>query len=301
MKMKKPLLLLAVSLLCMVLALSAAAAGHPAQAIMQHYAGDLKDQKTVEPYIVSILALNEVENGRNLPQVKQFIQWYFSKLNYPDLQGLNGTIYVYTMEGNIERPTRKYDSVDGYAGMFLHLLRQYAVKTGDVQLLRDNWGKIEDIAALIPALQDKDGLTWAMPQYRVKYLMDNCESYGGITAYLDMRKMAGLEGNLRYHVALILLQQGILTDLFDTVNASFFWAKVEDGGKSQSSWKQFYPDAFAQIFPVYYGLLADRVPVRNQLWHEFDSHYGTSATGFPVEQRILYELTKKKMERTGLQ
>ena len=299
MKLKKRFLLLAISLLCMALFQSVVVAAHPAQDIMQLYAGDIKDQKTIEPYIVSILALNEVENGRNFPQVKQFIQWYFSKLNYPDLQGLSGTIYVYTLADKLEQSTRKYDSVDGYAGMFLHLLRQYAVKTGDIQLLRDNWTKIEDIAALIPALQDKDGLTWATPKYRVKYLMDNCESYGGITAYLDLRNMVGLGGSLKYHVTLIMIQQGILAELFDTGNAMFFWAKVEDGGKSQSAWNQFYPDALAQIFPVYYGLLADMIPVRSHLWGEFVKIYGTTMPGVPVEQRILYELAKKKMERTG--
>jgi len=125
-KMKKLLLFLVGSLLCLTfLPGTVAAAEHPARVILQLYAGDIKDHTTIEPYIVSILALNEVENNRNLPQVKRFIQWYFSKLNYPDQQGLSGTIYVYTWDGNAERSTRKYDSVDGYAGMFLQLLRQY--------------------------------------------------------------------------------------------------------------------------------------------------------------------------------
>jgi hypothetical protein len=189
--------------------------------------------------------------------------------------------------------------VDGYAGMFLHLLRQYVVKTGDIQLLRDNWAKIDDIAALIPALQDKDGLTWATPRYRVKYLMDNCESYGGISAYLDLRSLAGREGSLLYRAALIQIRKGILEELLDSGCTPFHWAKVEDGTKSPSSWNRLYPDAFAQIFPVYFGILDDRISVRNQLWSQFIGRYEAVIPGSPVEQRILYELTKKKIEGMG--
>ena len=298
--MKKRYLLLAVSLLCLLFLQGTVSAGHPAQEIMQLYATDLKNQDTIEPYIVSILALNEVENGRNLTQVKRFIQWYFSRLNYPDVQKLNGTIYVYTLEGNSEKSTRKYDSVDGYAGMFLHLLREYALKTGDTALLRDNWSKIEDIAALISVLQDRDGLTWAMPQYRVKYLMDNCESYGGMAAYMALRNMVGMEGSLQHRATLIRIRKGILEDLSDSGQNLFYWAITEDGGKSPSDWNRFYPDAFAQIFPVYYGLLDDQVSVRNNLWGEFTRRYAGTISGYPIEQRLLYGLTKKKMERAGL-
>lgn len=298
--MKKLLLLLVVSLLCMALQSGTAAAEHPAQAIMQLYSGDLKNLNTIEPYIVSILALNEVENNRNFSQVKRFIQWYFGKLNHPDDQGLNGTVYVYLLSGISEQSTRKYDSADGYAGMFLHLLRQYVAKTGDVQLLKDHWAQIEEIAAIIPALQDQDGLTWAMPRYKVKYLMDNCESYGGISAYLELRNLAGLDGRLQYRAKLILLRKGIWEELYDSNHAAFFWAKVENGSKSASVWDMFYPDAFAQIFPIYYDVLADQPTVRNTLWGEFTKRYAATMDKLPIEQRILYELTKKKIERTGL-
>lgn len=295
--LKKLFLLLAVSLLCSTsIQGQVAAAEHPAQSIMQLYFGELKDQRTIEPYIVSILALNEVENGRNLPQVKRFIQWYFSKLNYPDQQGLSGTIYVYTLEGSRERSTQKYDSVDGYAGIFLHLLNQYALKTGDVQLLRDNWTKIEDTVALISVLQDNDGLTWAMPQYKVKYLMDNCESYGGIAAYQELRYMVGMVGSLQQQAALVRLRKGILESFYNAGSNSFYWAIVEDGTKSPSDWNRFYPDAFAQIFPIYYGLLSDRLSDQNQIWNEFVGRYEATISTYPIEQRILYELTKNRIE-----
>lgn len=299
MKLKRRFLLLAVSLLLMGLLQGTAAAVHPAQAIMQLYSKELTNQKTIEPYIVSILALNEVEHDRNLPQVKLFLQWYFSKLNYPDKQGLSGTIYVYTVEENGEQSTDKYDSVDGYAGMFLHLLRQYTLKTGDVQFLRDHWARIEDIAALIPLLQEKDGLTWAMPQYKIKYLMDNCEAYAGMDAYMELRSLIGMVGSLQHHATLIRVRSGILDELYDARSNSFYWAKSEDGSKSASSLNNFYPDALAQLFPIYFGLLTDKSTIRDNLWQELNRLHGPTISGVPLEQRILYELTKKKLESAG--
>ena len=294
--MKKPLQFLAVSLFCWLLLVGTAAAGHPAAAIMQLYPDDHKNQSTIEPYIVTILALNEVDNGRNVSSVKHFIQWYFSKLNYPDYQGLSGTIYVYTLEGDREKSTNKYDSVDGYAGMFLHLLQQYAVKTGDIQLLKDNWQKIEDIASLIPELQDKDGLTWATPRYKVKYLMDNCESYGGIVAYMELRSLVGMPGSLQYYAKSILLRKGIKENLYQPDKKLFYWAIVEDGTPSASAWETFYPDSLAQLFPIYCGLLNDAPSIQEKLWLDFCRKYAATMKNAPAEQRIIYELTKKMMK-----
>ena len=294
--MKKTLQFLAGSFLCWSLLLGTAAAGHPAATIMQLYAADHKNQNTIEPYIVTILALNEVENGRNMSQVKQYIQWYFSKLNYPDYQGLSGTIYVYTLEGDREKSTNKYDSVDGYAGMFLHLLQQYAVKTGDIQLLKDNWQKIEDIASLIPELQDKDGLTWATPRYKVKYLMDNCESYGGIVAYMELRTLVGMPGSLQYYAKSILLRKGIQEKLYQPEKKLFYWAIDENGTPSASVWDTYYPDSLAQLFPIYFCLLRDVPLIQEKLWRDFCRKYELTMQNAPAEQRIIYELTKKMMK-----
>ena len=109
--------------------------------------------------------------------------------------------------------------------------------------------------------------------------------------------MVGMDGSLQHRATLIRIRKGILEDLFDSGQNSFYWAITEDGGKSSSAWNRFYPDAFAQIFPVYYGILDDQITVRNSLWGEFARRYEGSISGFPIEQRLLYGLAKKKMER----
>jgi hypothetical protein len=272
-----------------------ASGAHPAQAIMQLYASELKSLNAVSPYIVSILALNELEHNRNLKEVRQFIHWYFSKLNYPDKHRLTGTIYDYVIENGQERPTGDYDSVDGYAGFFLHLLHRYAQRTGELELLRENWDKIEDIAFLLPFLQDKDGLTWALSDSSAKYLMDNCEAYAGVSAYLALRNLLS-KGKSTYYLAVRdSIKRGLLEQLYEPKKRIFAWG-IDTTGKNRSDWNRFYPDAYAQLFPLYYGLLADNPKLRKHLWWEFTKRHAANASRFPVEQRIIYALTKKTME-----
>lgn len=296
MKKKKLSWLILYSLLFLWCLPSVAHAEHPARVIMGFYSKELPGKSTIEPYIVSILALNEVENARHLPEVREFLLWYLNRLNYPDIYGLNGTIYVYTVEAGRERPTNQYDSVDGYAGLFLHLLNRYVAKSGDVQILQMNWGKIEDIANLIPLMQDRDGLTWAHPRHRAKYLMDNSETYGGINAYLELRSLVGKNHSSQYYLIGQAIKGGIFLELYEAEEAIFAWAVVENKIQSRSSWQTFYPDAFAQLFPVYYGVLADSTELRQCLWDRFNEQYADKINSFPVEQQIIYNLTRKKME-----
>jgi hypothetical protein len=270
-------------------------AEHPALRVMSHYATDLESVDVVNPYIVSILALNEVEQGRHLDEVQQYILWYFSRLNYPDQKGLTGTIYDYAIENGRERPTNQYDSVDGYAGIFLHLLRQYVNKTHNHEIVLNNWDKIEDIAYLIPFLQEKNGLTRALSDRSEIYLMDNCESYGGISAYIALRNLAGKGESAYYSQARDAIKKAILVHLYDPKKKMFSWA-VANNKKSRTDWNRFYPDAFAQLFPIYFGLLADTPDLRRSLWREFSRRYSAKAEGFPIEQRIIYEFTKMTME-----
>jgi hypothetical protein len=294
MKRKNASRLILVSIFLLLFLPATASAEQPAQVIMGLYPADYVNRDGIEPYIVSILALNEVAYDRNPGEVKQFLEWYFSRLNNPDKNGLRGTIYTYVIQNGREVSLDKYDSVDGYAGMFLHLLHQYVTRTGDTEILTKNWQKIEDIAALILLLQDKDGLTIAMPGHEVKYLMDNSECYSGIMAYLAMRTLVGKGPSEKHAQAAVALKKALLAQLFDSRNQIFSWA-VQDGHVSSSTWQTFYPDALAQLFPLYHDLLIGKPELRNRLWRAFNDHYQDKIATFPVEQRIIYGLTSAKM------
>ena len=304
--MKKLLLLTLSSIMALNIFAASAFAGqryhntvskqHPATKIMELYISNLHaDNITIEPYIVSIMALDQVEHKHHLREVKSFIQWYFSRLNFPDKHGLSGTIYVYELKNGQEKSTLKYDSVDGYSGLFLYLLSRYVDQSGDTELIEKNWGKVEAIAYTLPYLQEKDGLTRALPDSQVKYLMDNCESYAGVSAYIKLRALLGKPSSDYYDVVKASIKKGIITNLYDPETGMFHWA-TEDGEPSRSSWSVFYPDAFAQLFPIYYDILDETPELRQRLWGVFRYKYADIIRSYPVEQRIIYDLTKRKVE-----
>jgi hypothetical protein len=270
---------------------------NPALALMKLYWNDLEHREMVVPYTVSVLAMNELQEGRNLPLVKRFIVWYFDSMNYEDKDGLGGTIYDFSVskDGRLE-PVKDYDSVDGYAGAFLHLLRMYYEKTGDRELLLKYWSKIEDIAYLIAHLQDKDGLTKATASLPVKYLMDNAESYAGASAFIALSK-AVEKGKIQYYEDVrAAVRTGIQEKMFDAKRGNYIWA-LKGKERFVSNWNVFYPDAYAHVLLFAYDLsvfegFRER---KDAIWGKLISVQGERLANAPVEQRILFRMASRRM------
>lgn len=272
---------------------------HPALALMRLYNSEIKHKKLVIPYMVNIIAIYELSGKRHIPEVKNYILWYLNHLNYPDRFGLTCTIYNYeiSMSGE-EKPNYEYDSVDGYAGTFLCLLNLYHLRTGDKALIHDYWDKIKGIAYLIPYLQRQDGLTVAMPNDKdnTKYLMDNCEAFAGMLAFKQLAKRASRDDDSFYPDTADSIKKNVLRLMYHQEMKNFYWA-IDDKVKHASDWSIFYPDALAQIFPIYYGLLDHDRNKKKMLWQEFNKRYKFKAKGFAMEQRMMYELTREIMRR----
>lgn len=272
---------------------------HPALTLMSLYADEIKYDKVVIPYMVNIIAIYELSHKRHIKEVKNYIVWYFNHLNYPDQYGLTCTIYNYEVSvSGEETPTYEYDSVDGYAGTFLYLLNLYHLRTGDNVLINDYWDKIKDIAYLIPYLQKQDGLTIALPQDKddTKYLMDNCEAYAGMIAFQKLAKRTGWDQDSFYTDTAENIRKGVLEILYNQERKNFYWA-IDDETRHVSDWSTFYPDALAQISPIFFGLLEHDRKKEKKLWQEFNKHYKDQAKSFALEQRMTYELTREKMRR----
>jgi hypothetical protein len=270
---------------------------NPALKLMNYYAGEIKDARTINPYIVNIIAAYEISQGRHIKEIKDYIIWYFDRLNYPDKEGLTGSIYDFEIsEHGEEISTNNYDSVDGYAGTFLYLLNLYHLKTGDKSLIEANWRKIKDIAYLIPYLQAPGALTRALPieNKNTRYLMDNCEAYAGTRAFNELSSRVGYGQDAFYIKTAENIRSAILEILYDKYSGNFYWA-IDDKAKHSSKWSVFYPDALAQLFPICFDVLSMNSKKKIALWREFNKRYGSKIKKFPLEQRMIYEMTKKKM------
>lgn len=293
-KKQKIFLLLLISFL--MLPLSTHANIHPAQDIMYLYAGELPYLSFFEPYTVGILALNELEYGRNIDKVKRFIEWHFENLNYPDRYGINGTIYDFNIKRGWALPTYTYDSIDGYSGLFLHLLVKYYDLTQDRKIIESNWDKVVDVAYTIPFLQEGDGLTVALITTNEKYLTDNCESYGGISAYIRLREIMGLERSPSFERAGQRIKEGIFKRLYNPKKKIFSFL-IEDEEVNDTTWERYYPDAYGQFFVIYYEVAEDKPKIMKNIWKNFTRRYAEKENEFPIEQRIMYQLTRNKIEQ----
>lgn len=256
----------------------------------------------VVPYTDNIIALYFLKKNKNIGIIKNYILWYFKHLNYPDKFGLTGTMYDYRIAGTgcEEKSTKTYDSADSYAATYLMVIYKYYKKTKDIRTLKYILPKLKDVAYIIPYLQaSNDGLINALPDKDEKYLMDNCEDYGGVKAYLNLLKMTGkkFSGEYnRYEKLKKSIKAAVIKNLYNRSRHNFDWAVIR-GRKRYSNWFVYYPDALAQLFPILYGIADNSTVSETFLWNKFESIYKNKTGSFPLEQRALYILTKEKIKK----
>ena len=270
--------------------------GHPALRIFRAYDAADECAYHISPYTVNLMAIDMLRKGDSSSEVKEYIEWYLSHLNYPDKFELTGTVYDYVVcRDGCEVPIDFYDSVDGYAGTFLILLRNYLFQTNDRELVRVNKKKIFDIAYLLIHLKDEDGLVRILEDSDVKYLMGNAEAFGGLKAFNEIAELMDWGENSYYIEAQDNLKDAILTRMYDEKSQTFYWA-IERELKYESSWERIYPDAYTQLFPIIYGVVDEDSDVGKRLWEEFSKRYDESDLP-DIEQKIVFRLAVEVVSR----
>ena len=269
---------------------------HPARKVYEHHL-KLPEEAFLTPYDVVIMALDDLDQERYYDDIRDYIEWYFKRINKLDIYGMSGTIYDFTLHGNRDTVIKQYDSVDGYSGLFLYMLNEYDKKTGDHELIRKHWDTVCAIAYTIPYLQQPDGLTIAFTEYEQQYLMDNCEAYGGMNAFIEMGTRLGCSFDKKYYTEVRdNIKEGILGELYEDDREVFFWVNDPTEKSRKVQMKKFYPDAFAQLFPIYFSVV-DKEQAR-QLYDTFlRYHPEENWVAEPIEQQVYCHLTKSKMER----
>ena len=269
---------------------------HPALDMVARFAPVGPSPQVVRPYFANLDALTLVRHRRDLDAVERYIRWYLDHVSDGSDGRPAGLIDDYTVHhGRFETPTGGADSADAYAATFLILCDEFERTTGRREVLERSWARLAAIARLLLELQDADGLVHVFPRADTRYLMDNCEVYGGLVAWDDLQRRLGRETGPAWRAAAERLRRAILDRLFDPAAGLFHWA--ESGGRvERRSWERFYPDALAQLFPILYGVIDARGSLARGLWEGFASRYDPRR-GHPVapSQRVLIELTREKV------
>lgn len=226
----------------------------------------------IDPYFSNIAAIGMTKDPNRMPQVVAWMKWYIDHLNWPDKWGLYGTTYNYNVNNGVETATNDADSTDSYAATFLTLVWN-AWQTGNSSARSYISGlsyQLDTIGGVLIQTQQSDGLTWAKPDYQIKYLMDNSEAYRGLRDLASLFQNAfGDSSKAAYYTAAAdSMQRGILGMWLNGK-----WAVYKDGigrlaAPSMGTW---YADATAQVFPVMMGVVASSDARAQQAYSAFNA------------------------------
>jgi len=206
------------------------------------------DQGWVMPYFSNFAAMAMLEDPLSHPLVERYMNWYLRNLEE------NGTMLDYHYDDDFNSKTAGPDSEDSYAGTYLSLVCAYHYRTGQTGWIRQNLPLLKKVAGVIINLMDRDGLTFALAGYRVKYLMDNCETYRGLKDFADLLYYIGDQDAGRYQAKAKAIATGIERTFWNQPKG-YYHASKTGLFKSRVNLKKFYPDAACQVFPVLYGLI----------------------------------------------
>ena len=234
------------------------------------------DKQAVWPYLANFAAsglaraTKTTGDRRYADAAWSWLSWYQAH------QDANGYVTDYTIAEGLTTSTGDMDSTDAYAGTFLVAARDAWKVTGDKTRLAGLRAGVAAAVRAIESTQDADGLTWAKPTWRVKYAMDQAETYAGLRAAVDLAKALGDSAlSSRASSDASKLKSGF-AKLWNSTTGAYDWALHENGARQTTNWNVFYPDALQQVWPVAFGLvtgsrataLVNRFALEQPLWDQ---------------------------------
>lgn len=256
----------------------------------------------MNPYFADLAAMGLLAgDSKYLQNVRGYIEWHFARLNTKkqDYNRVDGTIYDYviTLEERkiVEEAaalnssgTPQYDSTDSYAATFLSVLNGYHKRSGETEYLQS---KYSDILRVINALFStmRCSLTFAKPDYRVKYLMDNAEVFKGLNDAVELFENAFSQEECAEKILKRLVcARDKMKQKIDCVfwnSAGHYESAVSEWGRPalSFSWSKFYPDATAQLTLITNGVLNPEEERAQQLYESFNANFaaGTEKHNWP--------------------
>jgi hypothetical protein len=253
------------------------------------------DTVRVVPYFAnhSALALlsGHAHLAKNVEDVKRVARWLAFYAREQDA----ATGYIADYKGSRSRgtffSTGQMDSVDAYASTFLQVAESYwreavvlsPMDQRDLATLLST-GALVHAAKLslraIESVMDHDGLTWARPDYRVKFLLDSAEVYGGLRASESFFAAAGARSEAARSQQMTAKLGPALERFWQRERQRFAWAITADGAP-QDGFTQSYPHALANL-----GGLAWISGDSQALWHELQNRFAPDIHA-PIERWLM--------------
>jgi hypothetical protein len=239
----------------------------------------------IEPYYANIAAMGALHSGVDFANVQHWMQWYTAHSYAGNQWSIPGAITDYNVASNGSlSSTGSADSVDSYAATFISLAAA-AWRDGNAQLqnyVAGSRSSIELIASAIDAVTDTDGLTWATPTYRLKYVMDNSEVYQGLLdlAFLRSQVFGDIAGAALASAHAQQVQAAINAKLWDPTRNQFAVAVDNQGMLTWPQAGNWY-DATTQLWPILHGVVAPTSQPAQMSYSQFSNAF----PGWPALQK----------------
>ena len=244
----------------------------------------------INPYFANLAAIGWLHDSSKIPQVEAWMQWYIDHVNWPDYNGLYGTVYNYTYANGAETSTNSYDSADSNATTFLTLAEALynTGNSGAQSFVQNTVGEylLNVTGNIITTLQQSNGLVFAKPDYQIEYLMDNSEDYRGLEDFANLAVQAWGDTSTSswYQLHALSIRSGIRNVLYISSTGLYY----PYAGSSAPNMSKFYPDAVAQLYPAVQGAVArsskqakNSYTAFNKAWPGWTNLSFSSQTPFP--------------------
>ena len=170
------------------------------------------------------------------------------------------------------RDNGKVDAWDSSAAMFLVVVDRYRRSGGKMTP-----GIIKSVKSALQCIEnvaDDDGLTWAKPTYKVKYLMDNVEVYSGLAAgervLVESAEKLEAEKAGRQKI-----KNGAALPKFWRENELEFAYALHPNGVFEGGLEKAYPHGLAQLFGA--GFVLEKPVIWNAITEKFVPDTGVAA------------------------
>ncbi len=195
----------------------------------------------IAPYFANYAALallSEFDRHKNQEDLKRVGSWLSWCVNNQSAGGywndFEGTVDAYATNG-------KVDAWDSSAALFLLVAGRYQRAGGP--LSSGILAAAERARACIESVTDSDSLTWAKPDYKIKFLMDNVEVCAGLRAATGLLSASEVDSACE-HAARISKK---LPVFWNPAKGFFAYALLPDNSFSGGLDKP-YPHVLAQLF-----------------------------------------------------
>jgi hypothetical protein len=211
------------------------------------------DLAQVRPYMSHFAALGlvratEISGYKSYAEAAwKWAKWYAAHMDE------TGFVTDYNMEDGKWVSTNDMDSTDSYAALYLMLLEQLYDVTGDKAQLNQLKSSIPLAVKAIEATTEPDGMSWAKPSYKVKYLMDISETYSGLKSAVNLAKITGDSALASKADGMAKKLAAGIETLWDANTNSYAKAKNQTA-MEKNEWSFFYNDAVSEAWTAAFGV-----------------------------------------------